>query len=140
MSRPTEPAPHLRPAGVAVIAGILLLEALGFLGVGALFMSTLAMGDLVSVGGTVFLAVFLILLAIWLVVLARALWRGFRWPRSAALVIQLFLVILSVSFFSSGSVVIGLAMLVPGAVVLIALFTRPVLNYTSRTTGETRTL
>ncbi len=123
-----------------MIAGILLLEALGFLGVGALFMSTLAMGDLVSVGGTVFLAVFLILLAIWLVVLARALWRGFRWPRSAALVIQLFLVILSVSFFSSGSVVIGLAMLVPGAVVLIALFTRPVLNYTSRTTGETRTL
>jgi CBS domain containing-hemolysin-like protein len=120
--------------------GILLLEALGFLGVGALFLSTLAMGDLVSVGGTVFLAVFLILLAIWLGVLARALWRGFRWPRSAALVIQLFLVILSVSFFSSGSVVIGLAMLVPGAVVLIALFTRPVLNYTSRTTGETRTL
>jgi hypothetical protein len=123
-----------------VIAGILLLEALAFLGVGVLFLSTLAMGDLVSVGGTVFLAVFLILLAIWLVVLARALWRGFRWPRSAALVIQLFLVILSVSFFSSGSVVIGLAMLVPGAVVLIALFTRPVLNYTSRTTGETRTL
>lgn len=123
-----------------MIAGILLLEALGFLGVGALFMGTLAMGDLVSVGGTVFLAVFLILLAIWLGVLARALWRGFRWPRSAALVIQLFLVILSVSFFSSGSVVIGLAMLVPGAVVLIALFTRPVLNYTSRTTGETRTL
>ncbi|RJU02938.1 hypothetical protein D6T65_02165 [Arthrobacter frigidicola] len=123
-----------------MIAGILLLEALGFLGVGALFLSTLAMGDLVSVGGTVFLAVFLILLAIWLGVLARALWRGFRWPRSAALVIQLFLVILSVSFFSSGSVVIGLAMLVPGAVVLIALFTRPVLNYTSRATGETRTL
>ncbi len=123
-----------------MIVGILLLEALGFLGVGALFLSTLAMGDLVSVGGTVFLAVFLILLAIWLGVLARALWRGFRWPRSAALVIQLFLVILSVSFFSSGSVVIGLAMLVPGAVVLIALFTRPVLNYTSRTTGETRTL
>ena len=123
-----------------MIAGILLLEALGFLGVGALFLSTLAMGDLVSVGGTVFLAVFLILLAIWLGVLARALWRGFRWPRSAALVIQLFLVILSVSFFSSGSVVIGLAMLVPGAVVLITLFTRPVLNYTSRTTGETRTL
>jgi hypothetical protein len=123
-----------------VIAGILLLEALAFLGVGILFLGSLAMGDLVSVGGTVFLAVFLILLAVWLVVLARALWRGFRWPRSAALVIQLFLVILSVSFLSSGSVAIGLAMLVPGAVVLIALFTRPVLNYTSRVTGETRTL
>ncbi len=123
-----------------MIAGILLLEALAFLGVGILFLGSLAMGDLVSVGGTVFLAVFLILLAVWLVVLARALWRGFRWPRSAALVIQLFLVILSVSFLSSGSVAIGLAMLVPGAVVLIALFTRPVLNYTSRVTGETRTL
>jgi hypothetical protein len=123
-----------------VIAGILLLEALAFLGVGILFLGSLAMGDLVSVGGTVFLAVFLILLAVWLVVLARALWRGFRWPRSAALVIQLFLVILSVSFLSGGSVAIGLGMLVPGAVVLIALFTRPVLNYTSRVTGETRTL
>ncbi len=123
-----------------MIAGLLLLEALAFLGVGILFLGSLAMGDLVSVGGTVFLAVFLILLAVWLVVLARALWRGFRWPRSAALVIQLFLVILSVSFLSSGSVAIGLAMLVPGAVVLIALFTRPVLNYTSRVTGETRTL
>ncbi len=123
-----------------MIAGILLLEALAFLGVGILFLGSLAMGDLVSVGGTVFLAVFLILLAVWLVVLARALWRGFRWPRSAALVIQLFLVILSVSFLSGGSVAIGLGMLVPGAVVLIALFTRPVLNYTSRVTGETRTL
>ncbi|MHA7262552.1 hypothetical protein ACX80W_05010 [Arthrobacter sp. TMN-37] len=140
MSRPPEPTPSVRPPGVTVIAVILLLQALAFLGLGAIFLGSLAMGDLVSVGGSVFLAVFLILLAVWLVVLARALWRGFRWPRSAALVIQLFLVILSVSFLSNGSVLIGLAMLVPGAAVLITLFTRPVLSFTVRVTGDRKVL
>jgi hypothetical protein len=140
VSRPQERPSAARPAGVAVIAVILLLEALACLGISVLFIRTLLTNDPVSVGGSVFLAVFLVLLAAWLVVVARALWRGFRWPRSAALVIQLFLVILSVSFLSSGSVLIGLGMLVPGAVVLLALFTRPVLSYTVRVTGDPKVL
>jgi hypothetical protein len=140
VSRPQEHPPAAHPAGVAVIAVILLLEALAFLGISVLFIRTLLTDDPVSAGGSVFLAVFLVLLAAWLVVVARALWRGFRWPRSAALVIQLFLVILSVSFLSSGSVLIGLGMLVPGAVVLLALFTRPVLSHTVRVTGDPKVL
>ncbi len=140
MSRPQELPPAARPAGIAVIAVILLLEALAFLGISVLFITTLITNDPVSVGGSVFLAVFLVLLAVWLVLVARALWRGFRWPRAAALVIQLFLVILSVSFLSNGSVLTGLGMLVPAAVVLLTLFTRPVLAYTVQATGESRIL
>jgi hypothetical protein len=140
VSRPQEQPPAVRPAGVAVIAVILLLEALAFLGISVLFLRTLLTNDPVSVGGSVFLAVFLVLLAVWLVLMARALWRGFRWPRAAALVIQLFLVILSVSFLSNGPVLIGLGMLLPGAVVLLTLFTRPVLAYTVRASGDPKTL
>jgi hypothetical protein len=140
VSRPLERPRAARPAGVAVIVVILLLEALAFLAVAALFVASSASEDPMALGRSVFLTVFLVLLAVWLVLVSRALWRGYRWPRSAALVIQLFLVILSVSFFSGGAVLIGAAMLVPGAVVLLALFTRPVLTYTVRTTGESKTL
>ena len=56
MSRPQERPSAARPAGVAVIAVILLLEALACLGISVLFIRTLLTNDPVSVGGSVFLA------------------------------------------------------------------------------------
>jgi hypothetical protein len=52
----------------------------------------------------------------------------------------MFLVILAFPYFSNGLPLLGLALLVPAAVVIVTLFSRPVVEYTVRTTGPGRAL
>ncbi len=96
--------------------------------------------DALSVGGSVFMAVLLLLVGAGLAALARQLLAGFRWPRSPSLVVQLFLVILAFPYFSTGAPLVGVGLLVPAAVVIVTLFSRPVVEYTVRTTGPDRAL
>lgn len=138
----TDPAVQqpARPGGVLVIAGILALEsvALGVLAVASIL--TIFTAAPLSVGASVFMAVLLLMVAGGLSVLAVRLTAGFRWPRSPALVVQLFLVILSFPYFSSGSPRVGFLLMVPAAVVIVLLFSRRVLDFTVRTTTPERTL
>ncbi|BBE23331.1 hypothetical protein MN0502_22140 [Arthrobacter sp. MN05-02] len=138
----TDPAPHpsYRPRGVVLIAAILVLEAIALLVLAAGSLGTVFAADPVSVGGSVFMAVLLLLVAAGLAVMARKLVAGFRWPRSPALVVQLFLVILAFPYFSSGNPLIGLALMVPAAAVIVTLFSKPVVEFTARPTGDGRTL
>ena len=124
-----------RPRGVLLICLILLLEAVaaGVLAIG--FVGTIFSAATLSVGGSVFMAVLLVLLVAGLLTMARKLLAGFRWPRSPSLVLQLFLVILAFPYFSDGNPVIGLLLLVPAAAVIVALFSRPVVQFTVRTNG-----
>ena len=66
--------------------------------------------------------------------------RGYRWTRSAALVFQLFVIVIAVPTLSAGIIPVGLALLVPAAAVLLLLFTRPVLAYISRTGDNAKVL
>ncbi|AUZ87531.1 hypothetical protein CVO76_07725 [Arthrobacter agilis] len=138
----TDPAPHSsnRPRGVVLIAAVLVLEAVALVVLAVGSLGTVFAADPVSVGGSVFLAVLLLLVAAALAVMARKLVAGFRWPRSPSLVVQLFLVILAFPFFSSGNPVIGLALMVPAAAVIVTLFSKPVVGFTARPTGDGRTL
>lgn len=135
---PTDPAPTYssRPRGVLLIVAILLLEAVGLVVVAAGFVVTLFQADPLSVGGSVFMAVLLLLVAAGLATMARRLMAGFRWPRSPSLVVQLFLVILAFPYFTAGDPVIGLMLIVPAAVVIVTLFSKPVVDFTVRTTGS----
>ncbi len=126
--------PSSRPRGVLLIAAILVLEAVALLAVAAGFVVTAFSDDALSVGGSVFMAVLLLLVGAGLMALARQLAAGFRWPRSPSLVVQLFLVILAFPYFSIGAPLIGVALLVPAAVVIVTLFSGPVVGYTVRTT------
>lgn len=86
-----------------------------------------------SLGGAVFMLVLLLLFAGWLLAVGHFLFRGYRWTRSAALVFQFFVVVVAIPTLTSGLTIIGLLLLVPAAVVVHQLFTRPVAAFTSRT-------
>lgn len=127
------PSRDARPREVVVLTGLVLLEALVLAGAALRAVWSLLFEEPLTVGGTVFLAAVLLGGALWLVRVGRGLWRGFRWPRAAALVVQLFLLVLALPLLRSGQWAAGLAPAVPALVVLVLLFRPGVLAWTSRT-------
>lgn len=117
-----------------------MLEAVTLVVLAVGFIATILGVDPVSVGGSVFLAVLLLLVAAALAAMARKLVAGFRWPRSPSLVVQLFLVILAFPYFTAGNPLIGLVLMLPAAAVIVTLFSKPVVDFTVRTTGDEKTL
>ncbi|WP_043441122.1 hypothetical protein [Arthrobacter sp. L77] len=138
----TDPAPQraTRPPGVVLIAVVLVLEAIALLALSVGFLLSIFGRDPISVGGSVFMTVLLLLVAAGLVAMARKLVAGFRWPRSPSLVVQLFLVILAFPFFTAGNPLIGLLLIAPAAAVILTLFSKPVIDFTTRAAGPGRTL
>ncbi len=132
--------PVRRPVAVVVIAVILLAEALAVAALMVGYLATLLGPDPLSVGGAVFMMVFLMLLAAGILAAAGGLLRGYRWPRTPSVVLQVFLIIFSVSFLSAGAVPAGILLLVPSGTALLLLFTTPVVAFTVQKTGDTKTL
>lgn len=126
-------SPGARPREIAVLTGVVLLEALALAAAGLRLVWTLLFEQPLTVGGTVFLVLVLLGGALWLLHVGRGLWRGFRWPRAAALVVQLFLLVLALPLLRAGQWVPGLVPAVPAVVVLLLLFRPAVLAWTSRT-------
>ncbi|MER2135043.1 MAG: hypothetical protein ABS910_10255, partial [Arthrobacter sp.] len=62
-----------------------------------------------------------------------------RWTRAAALVWQLFMIVIAVPTLQGGLVLVGLLLLLPAAAVILLLFTKPVIAWTSHTSGEAKT-
>ncbi len=129
----TAPAPDARPRAVSILTGVVLLEALALAGAALRLVRTLLFEEPLTVGGTVFLTAVFLGGALWLWRVGRALWRGYRWPRAAALVVQLFLLVLALPLLQSGQWTAGLVPAVPAVVVLVLLFRPGVLAWTSRT-------
>ncbi|MUN61698.1 hypothetical protein GMA12_00775 [Kocuria sediminis] len=127
------PSPGVRPREIAVLAGIVLLEALALAVAGLRLVWTLLFEQPLTVGGTVFLVLVLLGGALWLLHVGRGLWRGFRWPRAAALVVQLFVLVLALPLLQAGQWALGLVLAAPAVVVLLLLFRPAVLAWTSRT-------
>lgn len=125
--------PGARPREIAVLAGVVLLESLALAAAGLRLVWTLLFEQPLTVGGTVFLVLVLLGGALWLLHVGRGLWRGFRWPRAAALVVQLFLLVLALPLLRAGQWWPGLVPAVPAVVVLLLLFRPAVLAWTSRT-------
>lgn len=134
MSRPKNAPQAKRPPAVLVIAAVLVLEALCLLAFAGWYGYQLAVSTPLSLGGAVFTLVFAVALAIWLLAVGHFFFRGYRWTRSAAMVWQLFVVIIAVPTLQAGLVLAGLGLLLPAAAVLLLLFTNPVLDHTKRLT------
>ncbi|GAA1129505.1 hypothetical protein GCM10009582_28360 [Arthrobacter flavus] len=137
---PEPPSSPARPAGAILIAAILLLEALGLFTAAGWYLYGLLTSTPTSLGGAVFTMVFLVVLAIWLLFVSYHLLRGYRWTRSAALVFQLFMIVIAVPTLSAGVVMVGVALLLPAAAVVLLLFTKPVLAHTTRTADNPKVL
>jgi hypothetical protein len=116
---------------VALIAGaeaVALLAAAGWYGY-ELFTGS----PVLSFWGDVFTLGLLLAFSAWLFAVSVFLYRGYRWTRAAALVAQLFVLVIGVPTLTSGLVLAGFAMVVPAAVVIVLLFSNKVISHASRT-------
>ncbi|MGD6979664.1 hypothetical protein [Citricoccus sp. CH26A] len=117
-----------RPPAVVAVALVLLLQALGVLVAAAGFGVQVGTGSL-NLGAQVFLVVLMVAAGFWIGAVGLGLWRGRPWVRAATVVIEMFAVILSISFFSAGNVLMGALFLLPAAVALVLMFSRQVASY-----------
>jgi hypothetical protein len=88
-----------------------------------------------SFWGAVFTLGLLLGFAVWLLAVARFLFRGYRWPRAGALVVQLLVLTIGFPTLTGGYPLAGLAMLVPAVVAIVLLFDKRVISFASRTGG-----
>jgi len=139
VSRPqNSPAQQSRPGAVALISAILVFEALALLGVAGWYVYNLINSTATSFGGAVFSLFLIVLVAVWLLVVGHFFFRGMRWTRAAALVWQLFMIVIAVPTLQGGVVLVGLMLLLPAAAVILLLFSKPVIAWTSRTSGDAK--
>ncbi|NKX53835.1 hypothetical protein [Arthrobacter mobilis] len=107
----------------------MVFEALLLLGAAAWFVAGLVTQQPVSLAGTVFQLVLILLFAVWLLAVGHFLFRGYRWTRAAAVVWQVFMIVVAVPTLNAGQVVLGLVLLVPAVLVAALIFGRPVTEF-----------
>ncbi|WP_323745598.1 hypothetical protein [Arthrobacter gandavensis] len=140
MSRPQNFTAHApRPGAVTLISAVLVFESLALLGVAGWYVFNLLNSTPTSLGGAVFSLFLVVLVAVWLLVVGHFFFRGMRWTRAAALVWQLFMIVIAVPTLQGGVVVVGLALLLPAAAVILLMFTKPVIAWTSQAGGDAKT-
>lgn len=121
-----------RPRALALAAALVGLQALGMAAIAAwVWLPLLAGGSGEVLTSFLALGVLMLVLGVALFFVARALWRGYRWPRSAAVAWQLLSGIVGITLLTS-SVIWGLALIVPNVVILVCLFTPRALAATER--------
>ncbi|MGG5751656.1 hypothetical protein ACQ3I4_03400 [Zafaria sp. Z1313] len=125
------PAPQRadRPWQAAAVGLIVLLEALGMIAVGVVFAAQLAAPGPLAPAGRVFLLVLILGAAAWQGWVALNVFRGRSWTRAAALVWQVFQVILAVPLVGGETLWLGVLLLVPAAAALLLLFNTKTLSF-----------
>jgi hypothetical protein len=122
---------------VVVVAIIVAVEALALLGAAGWYAYQLLAGaPVASFWGAVFTLGLLLAFSTWLFAVGHFLFRGYRWPRAAALVAQLFVLTIGVPTMSGGYPLAGLAMILPAATAIVLLFDKRVIAFASRAGGR----
>lgn len=114
------------PALVWVVTIVVSAQALGLV-VNAVLTLTDSESHQLPATALFFLIFLYLLGAVWLFAAARGVLRGRAWPRGALIVIEILAVIVSISYFQLGQVLVAVLLALSGAVVLVGLFT-PTLN------------
>ena len=123
-----------RPLGLKIIIGIVSIEGLVLAYLAAQLLVGIMLGESRSLPTTLSLFAIVALTAAAVLFFAYGLFQGKRWARSAALFWQLIqLAIASGSFTGQfGSNAIGWGLIIPSVIVLVLLFTKPVVAATLR--------
>ncbi|MDP5227229.1 MULTISPECIES: hypothetical protein [Arthrobacter] len=117
----TTPGP--RPLSVAMTSFVTLAEGLVLIGMAIVYLVNLVTGTpMLTLGGAIFLTALFAVLGLGLMAIGHFLFRGFRWPRSGALVAQLFIIAIGVPTLQAGLIWQGLLILVPAAAAALLLF------------------
>ena len=104
-----------------VAAMIIGLQALGCAVVAVVFPLAAAHGAGLSTASHLMFGVFAGLFAVGLGLVARGLWKGKRWPRTAAIVWLLVLVPVACAIVQGGSKLVGALILGSAAVAIVAV-------------------
>ncbi|GAA1341822.1 hypothetical protein [Arthrobacter roseus] len=127
------------PAGVRVVSGLILVETAMLIVVGIWYAVSMFRSESYH-AGVAFFSLALIVLAIgWLLAVSIFLYRGYRWTRSAALVWQLFLIVLAFPLFNGEQWFLALCVVAPAATILLLLFSQPVVDFMGRRSENGRT-
>jgi hypothetical protein len=122
--------------GAVVVALIVAGEAFALLGVAGWYSYQLLTGaPVASFWGAVFTLGLLLAFSGWLFAVGHFLFRGYRWPRAAALVAQLFVLTVGVPTITGGYPLAGLAMVVPAVLGIVLLFDKRVIAFASKSGG-----
>ncbi|WP_442854152.1 hypothetical protein [Arthrobacter sp. Leaf141] len=130
-----------RPRAVLVVAGIVAAEATALLVAAAWYGYQLFSGSpVLSFWGAVFTLGLMLAFSAWLYATAVFLSRGYRWTRAAALVAQLFVLVIGFPSISGGVVIPGLLMVIPAIIATLLLFSSKVIGFATRTGNPAPTL
>ena len=119
-------SPASRPIAIKIVAAAVVLEALTLLGGAALYGYGLATQTPLSMAGSIFLLVLMLVFGLWLLVVGHFLFRGYRWTRAAALVWQVFVVVVAISMIQGGQLLLGPGLLLAAGASFVLLLTKPV--------------
>lgn len=119
---------------VHLLVTVLWLECASLAGVTGFLVVELILARPDSYASAIALTVVALIAAVWLAVIALNLGRGRAWTRGAALVWQVLQIAIAVGSFQGPEPrpAVGWALLIPAAVVIWLLFTRPVIAATAR--------
>jgi hypothetical protein len=123
--------PRRRPAVLAVVCGLVLVQAGLLLGLASAWAVDLAQGQSRLPAATVFLILFALGVAAVLALGARGLWSGRRWARSPVMTWQVLLVVMSIGWLGVevapwavgvlvSALVVGVGLLLPSVVAVTA--------------------
>ncbi|WFR83102.1 hypothetical protein [Arthrobacter sp. Y-9] len=123
MNSPQTGALLSRPLSVTVVSLVALVEGLVLLVVAGIYVVNLLAGTpVLTFAGAVFLAVLFAALGLGLMAIGHFLFRGYRWPRSGALVAQLFILAIGIPTLQAGLIWQGLLIIIPAAVSAVLIF------------------
>lgn len=122
----------LRPQAIVPLVSIVAAESVVVFAGALWVLSGVFTGHVDSVVRTLMLVVLLVGGGLWLARTVTALWAGRRWPRAAALTVQLFAVIIAVAVLLPASRWLALLVLAAALVAGGSLFRQDVVDWTTQ--------
>lgn len=118
----SRPAIPRRPISVLLISVLLVLEGLAVLAYALTYALSLGQAGELGMGARIFMLVLIIAAGAWQLLVAHHFFRARPWTRAAALMWQIFQIILAIPYFQSGDAVVAWLWLVPAALIVVLLF------------------
>ncbi len=138
---PSHPRTHRPPTLVALVV-ILALETVVLASATVYFVLELLTSKPASVGSALTITAIIALATIWLGFIVAGVLRGQAWTRAAVVVVQVLFAAVAIGSFQGPDpqVGLGVALLIPALVVLVLLFSKPVLAATAGRSDQNRML
>ncbi|MFL4475758.1 hypothetical protein ACIPVK_17310 [Paeniglutamicibacter sp. MACA_103] len=120
--KPVRPAIQRRPVSVLLISALLVLEGLAVLFYALTYAMALGKDGDLGMGARIFMLLLITAAGAWQLLVAHHFFRARAWTRAAALMWQVFQIILAIPYFQSGDALMAWLWLVPAALIVVLLF------------------